>query len=197
MTTSTTAHPLDGKRRIAVYGPSGSGKTTLSRRIGAALGLPVVELDALFHQPNWTPTPDGEFQAKVAATLDGHADGWVCDGNYGMVRPLVLARADVVVRLRLPFRVVYPRLVRRTLTRAWRREHLWNGNHESFRLAFTSRDSILLWGISHWRAHHRNLDRALAEYAANTPVVELRSDREVQELVVGVSGLRNLWTLRM
>jgi adenylate kinase family enzyme len=184
MTTPTAAHMLAGKRRIAVYGPSGSGKTTLSRRIGAALGLLVVELDALFHQPNWTPTPEDEFRAKVVATLDGHADGWVCDGNYGPVRPLVLARADVVVRLRLPFRVVYPRLVRRTLTRAWRREHLWNGNRESFRLAFTSRDSILLWGISHWRAHHRNLDRALAEYAANTPVVELRSDREVEALVV-------------
>src|SRR5437867_3125600 len=121
-------NPLAGKRRIAVYGPSGSGKTTLARNIGAALGLPVIELDAVFHQPNWTPTPDDEFRAKIGALLDSYSDGWVADGNYGMVRPLILSRADAVLRLRLPFRVVYPRLLRRTLTRAWRKEELWNTN---------------------------------------------------------------------
>lgn len=184
--TDAPPHPLDGKRRIAVYGPSGSGKTTLARRIGAALDLPVVELDALYHQPNWTPTPDDQFRAKVVETLDGLTEGWVVDGNYGMVRPLVLTRADVVVRLRLPFRVVYRRLFWRTMHRSWKREHLWNGNHESFRLALTSRESILLWGITNWRPHRRNLDRALAEHAPHTPVVELRSDREVRALVVGL-----------
>ncbi len=90
---------LAGKRRIAVHGPSGSGKSTVARQTGAALGLPVVELDALYHQPNWVPTPEDEFRAKVANVLDNHTSGWVCDGNYGMVRDLVLARADAVVRL--------------------------------------------------------------------------------------------------
>ena len=165
--------PLAGKRRIAVYGPSGSGKSTVARRIGAALGLPVVELDALYHQPNWTPTPNDEFRAKVTRVLDGHADGWVCDGNYHTVRDLVLARADAVVRLMLPFRVVYPRLFWRTVSRAWTKQELWNGNRESWRLSFTSRDSILLWGITHWRAHFRGIGRSLAEDASQLPVVEL------------------------
>jgi len=188
--TVAPGQALAGKRRIAVFGPSGSGKTTLARRIGEALSLPVVELDALYHQPNWTPTPDDEFRTKVIGTLDSHGGGWVCDGNYGMVRDLVLERADAVVWIKLPFRVVYPRLIWRTVRRAWKREHLWNGNHESFRLSFASRDSILLWGISHWRAHYRNVASALAEHAPQLAVVGLRSDREVRELVVALGAGR-------
>jgi len=41
-------------RRIAVTGTSGSGKSTVARILGARLGLPVVELDALFWGPAWT-----------------------------------------------------------------------------------------------------------------------------------------------
>jgi adenylate kinase family enzyme len=174
---------LVGARRIAVYGPSGSGKSTLARRIGAALGLPVIELDALFHQPGWTPTPEDEFRAKVAGALDGHAGGWVCDGNYKMARDLVLARAEAVVWLKLPFRVVYPRLVWRTVSRAWRKEELWNTNRESWRLSFASRESILLWGITHWRAHFRGVGASIAQHGAHLPLVELRSSREVRELL--------------
>ncbi len=180
---TTSAKALAGKRRIAVYGPSGSGKSTLARQIGAALGLPVVELDALFHQPGWVPTPEDEFRAKVAGALDAYRDGWVCDGNYHMVRDLVLARADAVVWLKLPFRVVYPRLVWRTVSRAWKKQELWNTNRESWRLSFASKESILLWGITHWRAHFRGAAASLAEHGAHLPLVELRSGREVEVFV--------------
>jgi len=170
-------------RRIVVFGQSGSGKTTVGRAIAQALGVPHIELDALYHQPNWQPTPDEEFRAKVTATLDAHREGWVVEGNYRVIREITLPRADTIVRLRLPFRVVYTRLVKRTLRRMWMREELWNGNRESFRMSFTSRDSILLWGISHWRAHTRSLDAALREIPHTAPVIELRSSREVDEFL--------------
>ena len=183
-----TANLLAGARRIAVYGPSGSGKSTVARRIGAALRLPVVELDALFHQPNWVPTPEDEFRAEVANVLDSHTSGWVCDGNYHMVRDLVLARAEAVVWLKLPFRVVYPRLVWRTVSRAWKKEELWNTNRESWRLSFTSRESILLWGITHWRAHFRGVGASIAEHAPDVLLVELRSAREVLRFLAGLAA---------
>ena len=41
--------------RILVAGSSGSGKTTLAALAGRALGVPHVEIDALFHGPGWTP----------------------------------------------------------------------------------------------------------------------------------------------
>ena len=62
-------------RRIAVWGPTGSGKTTVARELANRLGLPAVELDALFHRPNWQPTPDDDFRAKVEQVLGDCSQG--------------------------------------------------------------------------------------------------------------------------
>ena len=173
-------------RRIAVYGQTGSGKSTLARQLGDRLGLPVIELDALFHRANWEPTPEDEFRAKVLAELDKSADGWVCDGNYSMVREIVLPRADTIVRLRLPWRVSFWRLLKRTIRRAWTKESLWGTNYESWRMAFLSKDSILLWGITHHRAHARNFERNLERTPHRASVIELRSSREVAAFLASV-----------
>lgn len=170
-----------------VIGATGSGKTTLGRRLGETLGVPHIELDSLFHQPSWTPTPDDEFRAKVLAAIDSSPNGWVTDGNYSIVRRAILPVADTVVWLRRPWRVSYWRLLKRTVTRAWRREELWNGNRESFRLSFLSRDSILLWGLTHWRAHHRHARDDLAAIPHSAQVIELRNDREVDAFVASLA----------
>jgi hypothetical protein len=58
------------------------------------------------------------------------APAWVVDGNYSVVRDLVWDRADAVVWLDLPRRLVMRRVILRTLRRAVTREALWNGNRE-------------------------------------------------------------------
>ena len=174
-------------RRIAVYGPTGSGKSTVARELGSRLGVPVIELDALFHRPNWEPTPEDEFRAKVLVELDESADGWVCDGNYSMVREIVLPRADTVVRLRLSWRVSFWRLLKRTITRARTKEPLWGANYESWRMALLSRDSILLWSITHHRAHARNVERDLERISHRASVIELSSAREVAAFLGSVA----------
>ncbi len=67
-------------RRISIVGCPGSGKTTVARRLAEILNLEHVELDSVFHQPNWEPLPSDEFQCRVELRL--RSDGWVCDGNY-------------------------------------------------------------------------------------------------------------------
>jgi len=177
---------IDLGRRVVVYGPSGSGKTTVGRALATRLQVPFVELDAVFHaRPGWQDLSSEEFRHEVAALLATHADGWVFDGNYGDVRDLVLPRADSVVWLRLPFPVVYARLVSRTLRRAIVNAELWNGNRESLRQAFLSRDSMLLWGITAWRPHHRAAAVALATLP-HGPVYELRSPRAVRSFLASV-----------
>jgi adenylate kinase family enzyme len=173
-------------RRIVIFGQSGSGKTTFGRRAAAALGVPHVELDSLYHRPNWEPTPDEEFRAIVSEQLAASPDGWVVDGNYSRVRDVVLSGADTAIWLRLPFRVVFTRLLRRTVTRAWQKEELWNGNRESFRMSFASRDSILLWGITNWRPHVRKMERVLAETPHEAYLIVLRSQREVDSLLADI-----------
>ena len=85
----------------------------------------VVELDALFHQPDWQPTPVAEFRVKVAGALDEGGEVWICVGNYtSMVGDIVLPRAETIPWLRLPFWLTFWRLLKRTVTRAWSRELL-------------------------------------------------------------------------
>ncbi|MCL6644731.1 MAG: (d)CMP kinase, partial [Dehalococcoidia bacterium] len=62
--------PVPFGRRVAVYGPSGSGKSTLARALGERLGLPVVELDAVYHaRSNWQDLSREEFRAAVEGLL--------------------------------------------------------------------------------------------------------------------------------
>ncbi|MFG6096990.1 shikimate kinase [Leptothoe sp. ISB3NOV94-8A] len=130
-------------QRIAVVGTSGSGKTTLAREVSQKLQIPHFELDALYWEPNWGEPPDDIFRQRVSDALMGNC--WIIDGNYGQVRDIVWGRADTVVLLDYPFGLVWRRLWRRTVRRAFQQEELWNGNRETIRQSFFSRESILLW----------------------------------------------------
>ena len=172
-------------RRVSVIGTTGSGKTTLARSLSAALEVPHVELDALYWEPGWTEAEVGVFRQRVARSLSGAS--WVADGNYSKVRDIVWSRADTVVWLDYPFRVVFTRLAYRTFSRALRREELWSGNRESLRKALLTRDSILLWLLkSYWR-RRREYPALLSrpEYA-HLRVVRLRSPAAAERWLLGL-----------
>ena len=163
-----------------MVGNSGSGKSTVARALAAALGVPHVELDALFHQPGWQQLPLAEFVAVVDSRTSG--DGWVADGNYSDTLDLVWSRADTVVWLDLPRRLVMRQVVGRTARRLARREELWNGNRERLRSALNPdpRESIIRWA---WTRHDVYAERFASRTAdprwAGLAVVRLRSRAEV------------------
>lgn len=169
-------------RRIAVAGVSGVGKTTLARRISAVTDAPHVEIDALFHGPGWTPRP--EFLEDVRALVDREA--WVTEWQYADARPLLTARADLLVWLDLPFvTVALPRVIARTLRRRLGRESLWNGNVEPpLHTFFTDPEHIVRWSISTRRKYRERLP-AVAAARPELPIVRLRSTREVQRWLSG------------
>ena len=163
-------------RKVAILAStSGSGKTTLGRELARRLDAPFHELDALHHGPGWTEATAEELRARVEPLLDG--ERWVVDGAYrNKLGDVVLERADVVVWLDLPRRVWLPRLLRRTVSRIVRREELWSGNRETFRNAFLSRNSLLLYALRAYPRNHRRYREELAPY----DVVRLCSQREVE-----------------
>ena len=85
----------------------------------------------------------------VLEQIESCAQGWVTDHNSRSVRLEILARADLVVVLELPFRYVFWRRVKRSVLRAWRKEVVCNGNVETFRQHFASRDSAIveIWNL--------------------------------------------------
>lgn len=42
---------------MLVAGMTGAGKSTFARRLAAVVELPYIELDALYHGPQWVPRP--------------------------------------------------------------------------------------------------------------------------------------------
>ena len=172
-------------RRIAVYGPSGSGKTTLSQRLGEKLGLPALELDAVVHaHPNWVDLSRDEFRERVSAYLESHSDGWVIDGNYThAVQDLILPLAETAIWLKLPWRTVYRRLAWRTVSRSARGSELWNGNRESLRQTFLTKDSMLWWGIHAWNPHQERMGEVLAAPEVTARVYRLRTPGQVRYLL--------------
>ena len=167
-------------QRVAVLGSSGSGKSTLARALAERLGVPRLELDAVYHQAGWTPLADDEFRGRVSTFLQ--QDAWVVDGNYVHVRDLVLHRADTVVWLRLPRRVVMRQVLQRTAGRILLRRELWNGNHESLRSSLSTdpERSIVAWAWTTHATYDDEYDAIAASPPAGQDWIVLRSRREVR-----------------
>jgi adenylate kinase family enzyme len=180
---------MDRVRRISVVGNSGSGKTTMARALAAAMGVPYLELDAVYHQPGWVELETQEFRRRVAGFVA--ADSWVVDGNYSKVQDLVWDRADTVAWLDLPRRRVMRQIIWRTLTRAARRTELWNGNREPWAnfLSLDPAESVIAWA---WTRHHTYRRRYIAAQAdpelAHLRFVRLRSAREVADFISQAKG---------
>lgn len=144
--------------RYVVIGSSGSGKTTTAAVLADRLGLDHVELDALYHQPDWAEPEPGAFEADVLEALG--EDNWVVDGNYSRVRDVVWPRATTIVWLDYPRSTVMRQLVPRTLRRIATRQELWNGNREGWRNLFDTRpeENVIVWS---WTRHDLQRDRYL------------------------------------
>ena len=109
------ATTLAGCDRIVVVGRTGSGKTTLARELAASLGIPHVELDALYFGPQFSTVPLSVLRERTIDAVSG--ERWVTDGNKKAVRDLVWPRADTVVWLDYPLVVSLWRLGKRAVWR--------------------------------------------------------------------------------
>jgi adenylate kinase family enzyme len=177
---------FDRSRRIVVVGTTGSGKTTLACQLSQRLGIPHVELDALYWAPNWTPVAVAVFRERITQAL--HGDAWVVDGNYSKMHDIVWGRADTVVWLDYALPVIMGRLVWRTFRRLITREELWNGNRERLWDQLFSRDSIFLWALQTYRRRRREYPILFEkpEYAHLT-VVRLRSPQSARDWLLSLT----------
>ncbi|MEU9339346.1 adenylate kinase [Streptomyces sp. NPDC048290] len=146
--------------RILVVGVTGAGKSTLARALGDRLGLPYHELDGLYYDgPGWSVNPS--FAEEVRRFAAGPR--WVVDSlGYPEVRDLLWERADTVLWLDYPRRVVMPRVLRRSLRRSAGREVLFGGNRETW-AGWLSREHPVRWSWSQHAARHREIARRVAD----------------------------------
>lgn len=168
-------------QRIVVLGTSGSGKTTVARQLAAVLKVPHIELDALYWGENWTPAEPDTFRQRVRAALAEAHEGWIVCGNYHIAKEEIWPHADTAIWLDYPMRLVFTRVLMRTLRRSVSGETLWSGNRESLWGTFCSRDSILLWVINTWRLRRRDYPRELSpERWPNLRMLRFRSPHQTE-----------------
>lgn len=144
-------------RRIVIIGRGGAGKSTLARALGAANGLPVVELDRLFWGADLAPTPADEWAAIQAGLAD--RPQWIMDGDLGPydVLDVRLARADTVVFLDFGL----PRCAWRALRRSRENRDFWR------------------WLITYRSRERPRLLTAIRTHAPNAALYLLRNPRAV------------------
>lgn len=147
--------------RVVILGRGGAGKSTLAAALGAATGLPVVELDQHFWGPDLTAMPADRWavvQSELAA-----AARWIMDGDLGPhdVLHIRLRRADTVVLLDYSF----PRCAWQALRRSRERADFW------------------LWVWS-WRRRYRPLlIDAIKAHAGGAELHVLRNPRATARFV--------------
>jgi adenylate kinase family enzyme len=169
------------KRVAVITTASGCGGTTFGKALAERLGVPYVELDALFWRPGWVESTSEELRAAVEPIVA--TDAWVIDGGYwGRLGDVVVERSELVVWLDLRIATWLPRLLRRTMRRIVRREVLWNGNRETFRGAFLGRDALIPYMLRNYRRRRRVYPDRLSSYDH----VRLRSQREVEDFLRSV-----------
>ncbi|MBS0024714.1 AAA family ATPase [Microbacterium paraoxydans] len=167
-------------RRVLVAGVTGSGKTTLARRLGELWELRHVEIDALFHGPNWTPRPAFLDDVRAFAA----EDRWVTEWQYTSkgTDEILTPRAELAVWLDYPYRVVRGRLVRRTLSRSILRTRMWNGNVEKPIWNLVRSDpeaNILAWQTKTLRTWSERFP-AVQERFPHLTIVRLTHPREAE-----------------
>ncbi len=143
------------------------------------LGVPYVELDAIYHRPGWEQTPIDELRSTVDEITRG--DEWVLDGSYvEMIGDIVLARADTVVWLDLPLPLVLTRLTRRALRDIRTKRDLYHGNRQTWRWAFFHREALVPYAAMAHRKRRREWPGRFAAYP-QLELVRLRSPADVEQ----------------
>ncbi len=166
--------------RIQVVGNSGSGKSTLSAKIANTLDIPHIEIDALFHQPNWSRPDEVQFLHDVDQATQ--SERWVVDGNFSSVRPLLWEKIDTLVFIDFPIVFALFRITKRSIKRILTREVLWGTNRETWGSLFSYRreKNLLLWTLSNFKRRRAlYLNPELSITYPNLSVIRLRNKTEL------------------
>lgn len=159
-------------RKILVAGQG--GKSTLARAVALDLGLPFVELDAIYWLPDWVERDPEDFRAEVQKALDANSDGWVVDGNYGgHLEGLVAKQAETVIYVNMPWMLMFWRIFWRSVARARDNKVICGENVETWGKAFFSRDSLLWFLIKNRRNLGGRRTGRLRGWAEGARMIEL------------------------
>lgn len=131
--------------RIHIMGASGSGKTTLAGQLSQALGIPWYELDSVAYEGGFARKRTYDERLTELHSIIAQP-AWVTEGFYLWWIDDLLAAADAIVWLDLPWHVSMPRIVTRHMQLSWRGEN----RHPGVRNL-----ANYVWGCRHYYLEER------------------------------------------
>ncbi len=176
-------------KRIIVIGSSNAGKSTLAERLAGRLGVPFIELDALYWEPGWVEAEREVFRERVRRAIE--PESWVMAGNYTRHQQDVSwPAADTIVWLDLGL----PTVLRRCIMRCWQRwrsqELLWGGNRENFwehLMLWDPDKSLISYTLKTHRARRRTFETHMHDpRCSHITFIRLRSVKEIDRWLDGI-----------
>lgn len=169
-------------KKIAIIGVSCSGKSTFAQALSMHLKLNSIDLDDLFWNPGWVPTETNLFLEKTKNILQ--TECWILVGNYHSIQKAILEEADTIIWLDYSRSIVWKRALLRTFKRIFLKEPCCNGNYESFKLSFFSKNSILLWVYQDYPRKKKRYEAMIDDdYFKSKNFIRIRHPNEAVEFL--------------
>lgn len=152
-------------KRVLILGPGAAGKSTLATKLGEITGLPVVELDQLFWQPDLRATSREQWRTIQRELVE--QENWFLDGDLGPYDAVEirLQAADTVILLDFSL----TRYAWRAIRRSRERLDFW------------------LWLFRYRRQSRPFLMKAIDQHAPKAAFHLLRIPKEVDEFLLDIA----------
>lgn len=163
-------------KRITIIGSGGAGKSTFAAKLGEALGIPVIHLDAEYWKPGWVETPREQWILKQEKFLQD--DSWIIDGNYGSTMELRLQAADTIIFLDISRWIcLYSVVKRRMMYHNKTRPDMGEGCNERIGLDF------LKWVYDYPKRKRPAILQKLTELESKKNIYILKTRKEVAQFL--------------
>jgi len=168
--------------KINVVGTSGSGKSTFSKKLSRKINHSYIEMDELHWKSNWVESTNKDFFEKLKKKLS--SENWILDGNYFKAQDIKWEKINQVIFLDLPLWLVLFRVIRRSISRAIKREKLWHGNKESLLRLFFSKESMIVHTVRTFQKNkYRFNELSRSKKYKYIEFIKLKSQKEVDEFL--------------
>jgi adenylate kinase family enzyme len=168
-------------KKISVIGDTGSGKTTFAQVLAEKLDLPFYEADK-YRFKNGIKRPDEDYLQDIAGiTSEGK---WVFDGAHTIAASIAWTRADLVLYLKFPIRILFFRTLKRAIKRLVRGEKYVHGGKESLHNLF-GKEGLIRNFYSKIKERRAGYQRQFEKIGINNiNLIIVRSPAELEKYLV-------------
>lgn len=173
-------------KKIMICGSIGAGKTTLAKALSKKLNIAHTELDSVYWLPGWQMRPAEQMQELINKTTS--VDRWIICGNFNAFKELTRDRADTIIWLDYPFLICFWQALKRSIRNIKTHQKCCNGNQDTWRRLFFSKNSILLWLIRTFRRRNKRYETMMQDpFYKNKAFIRLKSRKEAEKWLAGLA----------